>query len=183
MTAVVPFPRPAANAVRRAARAAGCPGYAYVDLPSARGGSSRAEGMTPEPPREGLAWSAREDALLRTVLTSGLAFAGLCAELAKIAEYLGRTVGEVAGRCDYLVGPAAVAEGKATATERALLALFGRAAEDPRGAGGFRLDGRPADARAVIAAANAELARAGKPPIAWPGLGAAALRAPSGDQS
>lgn len=121
------------------------------------------------PARAGLPFEPWEDRHLQHLVRSNLTQREINFAVQIFAEDEGRAIAEVCARCDFLLGPAAVAVGALNATERALYALVGRAAEDHAAPGGFVLDGRPADWRDVARAANVVLAHLGRAPIKIPG--------------
>lgn len=62
-----------------------------------------------------------------------------------------------------------------TPTQRAMIILMGRAVEDSKTPGGFRIGGRAASTVDVIRAANVVLANFAMPVINYPGLERAAI--------
>jgi len=88
-----------------------------------------------------------------------------------LAEMWPRTARDVLLMLDRLLGPDRPLfddDWEPRALDRALVALAGRARRRHDLAVGFELDGRPADAGRVVAAANAVLVALGYPPIPWP---------------
>jgi hypothetical protein len=130
---------------------------AYGDLPN---GTAAGGGFTRE-----------QDGVLTHHCRRDVPPGEIVASLGRIALRWERRPSELVRRIEWLLGPAALAVGRATPTDQALLSLFGRAREDRSTDGGFRLDGRPATAKQVVMAANALRSLMGLPAIPYPGLG------------
>lgn len=114
-------------------------------------------------------YTEAEDRVLMDLISSPLPARQICAQVVILGEAWGRRVSSITRRIDWLLGPAPVALSLLTATERALMALCGRASEDAKCPGGFRLDGRPAKWTDVLTAANRTLLALGHAPLAVPG--------------
>lgn len=110
-------------------------------------------------------FTTAEAALLRRAWTDLWPVAKILAELTP------RNPAEVLHHLDLMLSPVAPtfdAEGQWTELDRAILALPGRVTRVRRCPLGFRLDGRPASAAQIVAAANAFLAAMGYELIRWP---------------
>ncbi|MDA8230166.1 MAG: hypothetical protein M0006_02385 [Magnetospirillum sp.] len=112
-------------------------------------------------------FSAAEAALLRRAWQNLWPVSKILAELAP------RRPKEILRQIDLMLSaPARGYDGDGIWTEldRALLALPGRIQRVPKCPLGFRLDGRPAGAAQVVAAANVFLRSMGYEPVIWPSV-------------
>ncbi len=122
------------------------------------------------PPR---LWPIKLDGLIVTRLRFSRASDML--RLAREFRARGYAPGDIEARIRFLLSPNAIRLGRIEPLEQALALLGPRAREDESTGGGFRLDGRPAQASNITAEAQRIQARMGLAKTEYPGVASLAF--------